>query len=239
MKSFFIILIFGVACFFSSCLSQVDEKELEKFPVIIDSSNVSAKINDWSKYQLDKFSTSKYQIFYIGKKTDTIILDAFLNVSGFPRSEDSNGFYDRPEVQRKLAIYKKYYLEWGVNSDFKNWKECKLKIEFDTAQIIENSIPVLLSSLEFDTVEIGYGYFLPLIIEAKDSLGKWQSIQEPFISGCSNGIGNFILPPNEQFLTYVPILNGEYSTELRFKLGKNYSASFHGFIQYSWFTNLE
>jgi hypothetical protein len=56
--------------------------------------------------------------------------------------------------------------------------------------------------------------------------------------GCGVGISSVILPPNECALTFAPIFKGNYKTQLRLKLGENYSNIFYSSINYRQFQSI-
>jgi hypothetical protein len=72
-------------------------------------------------------------------------------------------------------------------------------------------------------------------LEAKDSTGNWRPIEEPYVYMCGNGVGTIILPPTEVVLSFVPITNGNYLTQLRLVFGNNHSAPYVGYINYRQF----
>lgn len=86
-----------------------------------------------------------------------------------------------------------------------------------------------------DTIVVGYGVLIPIILEAKNKQGKWNPIQDRYIVGCGTGVGHIFLPPNQIVITLAPIFNGDYKTQLRLKCGNNYSNTFTGSIKYSQF----
>ena len=55
---------------------------------------------------------------------------------------------------------------------------------------------------------------------------------------CGNGLGKIMLPPNEIVVTSAMIYNGHYKTDLRLKIGKNYSKPFKGTINYRQFDSM-
>lgn len=46
-----------------------------------------------------------------------------------------------------------------------------------------------------DTIVVGYGDLIPIIMEAKDKHGKWKVIQDRYVVGCGTGVGHIFLPP--------------------------------------------
>lgn len=227
------ILIFLIL---SSCQNNARENSTKikdvELPVIIDTFDISKQMQYFDDENPTWLSTASYDIFYIGKYSDTIYIDPFMNFSGFPKTEDSFSIEKRPLFRRKHEIYLKYHIEWPIKSKFKNWDESKFEILVDTQNLINNYIPIFIKNIEFDTVNVGYGNILPVIMEAMDSTGNWRPIQERFFYMCGNGVGTIILPPKEIVLTFAPIFKGDYKTELRIAIGENHSLPYKGSIHY-------
>lgn len=102
------------------------------------------------------------------------------------------------------------------------------------------SHPVFIKNLSKDTLSIGYGDYIPLIIEAKDSNNQWTPIQRRYIYDCGTGLTNFYLPNDEILITSCQLFDGDYNTKLRLVFdgkSKQYSNVFNGYIHYSQFKN--
>ncbi len=103
------------------------------------------------------------------------------------------------------------------------------------------SYPVIIGNLSKDYLDIGFGGYLPLILEAKDSSGQWQPVQRKFTFSCGMGLGSIILPPNEVALSTCPLYQGDYQTRMRLAFwGLDdfiYSNEFVGWINYDQFTD--
>ena len=100
------------------------------------------------------------------------------------------------------------------------------------------SYPVFIKNLSSDTLQVGYGAFIPLLMEARDSLGNWKKIQEPFMYFCGTGLSHYYLPPNEIILTPCKLFAGDFKTTMRLTYGfgvNSKSSEFEGFINYSQF----
>ena len=72
-------------------------------------------------------------------------------------------------------------------------------------------------------------------MKAKDSLSNWKPVEKKWTYICGNGVGSIILPPNEIVITSAMIYNGGHETDLRLKIGKNYSKTYKGKINYRQF----
>lgn len=93
--------------------------------------------------------------------------------------------------------------------------------------------PVFFQNLSKDTIQIGVGDIIPMIIEAKDEKGIWRPIQKRFIYGCATGLTKFFLAPNQIGITAMKQFTGTFKTELRiaFLSKKNiHSNTIQGFI---------
>lgn len=179
---------------------------------------------------------SKYGLFYIGKDCDSLSLIDQYNFSRIhfipPNSNQRNS--KEIESNNKTQL-DNYYIEWDKDVPFKYFADTLLDIQVNTKIKIKNSFPVLLRNLNKDTIAIGYGSHIKLILEAKDSLGTWKPIQKDFNYICGNGVGTIILPPNEIAITLAPIFKGKYKTLLRFTQGHSKSKPFWAYINYNQF----
>ncbi len=79
--------------------------------------------------------------------------------------------------------------------------------------------PVFIDNVSNDTLIIGFGNILPIIIEAKDKEDNWKPIQSRFIYDCGTGLTEFYLPPNQIAITAMKIFTGHYRTKLRLAFG--------------------
>ena len=190
---------------------------LSKFPMLLNFD----KVDNESFLETDEnptwLSTAYYQFFYLGKLSDTITLEDKIYF------ESHFGY---------LNPYKEYYIESDKENPHKSSLDTLIELQPNTSIINNNSFPVLIRNNNKDTVTIGYGSQIPIIMEAIDSLGNWEPIQRSFTYKCGNGVGSIILPPNEIVITFAPIYKGSYKTQLRLTLGNNKSKQFLGYINY-------
>lgn len=140
---------------------------------------------------------------------------------------------------RRDTIYKIYWPDYNFPGYYRSWKgyeryasglESKIEIRTDSIGSGVSSYYILLTNRSKDTVAIAYGKEIPMILEAKDSRGLWKPIEELWTGGCGVGAGAIILPPGEIVLTSREVTNGDFSTELRYSYGSNYSQTFTGKI---------
>jgi len=125
----------------------------------------------------------------------------------------------------------------SFSEDSKNGEQKRVDFRGGT-----KSYPVFLKNLSQDTIELGYGEFIPLLIEAKDSLDNWKLIQEPFMYFCGTGLSHFYLPPGEITVTSCKLFSGDYKTKMRLVYGFMpvlKSNEFEGFMNYTQFEKLE
>lgn len=256
MKIFQILLIFIL---FISCDESDNNKgDTTEFPVLTNIKTVKKIKSD------SLISRSSSGILYIGKLKDTIDLNYELVDFPFnpppPPPPPQNGKVqeiDTVELDKIFNTYNKkfrsnpiypFYYSWEESRKFKSWNETKINLEVDTSTIIKQLVidkylheeyysayPVFIKNQENDTINIGYDRFIPILVEAKDSTNKWKPIEKMYSFMCGNGINSLVLPPENIIISSKVIYQGNYETELRIKLGDNYSNKFTGSINYSQF----
>lgn len=239
----FIFLLLTNSCHYKKPPSIAFEKF--NFPTLIDTLNLnpSDRNENW-------LATSTYEVLYIGIQKDTINVDYRLptKIYGFSSSLSDSSTYN---LENSKHLYREYFLDWQDERFFRYWDEAAIEIQIDTTEIIKNedsladpenrffkAYPVILTNHEIDTLCIGSGDYLPLVMEAKDSTGTWNSIVEEWFYDCGVGIGAIILPPKQIALTSALIYHGNYKTDLRLRLGENYSSTFKGSINYQQFESI-
>jgi len=161
------------------------------------------------------------------------------------------------ENNRLLAIENHYenecnkgYIKREKNS-LKNTFEGKVDIFVDTSQNIKFSKvvyhekssntfdffyanPVVLTNNDSQDVQIGYGYYIPLIMQAQNEKGEWTDIERYYTLDCGNCLNMIYFKPNEITITTSVIYDGNYETKLRLRLGENnFSNIFTGKINRS------
>jgi len=235
--------------------------EKQAFTVLIDTFNLKS-----ITAQASHLEVAHYFPLYIGKWKDTIYLDYFIlpgTVSPPPPEPPiTNTSIKQPKIFIPYFDHEKswtreefrhYVYEWEAEINFKRWDSAVIEIVVDTSVIVrnidlieindslfvKNAYPVFLTNKSNDTIQIGYGPFIPLIMEAKDSTGMWRPIERRYFFGCGNGVTTTILPPSEIVLTSAIFYAGNYKTELRLKIGNNYSASFNGTINQTQFERIK
>ncbi|MFZ5551932.1 MAG: hypothetical protein ACOZCO_02360 [Bacteroidota bacterium] len=244
-----ITLFFSISVFIGcteKTKSSVSERPKRKFPVVMDTIR-----HELSFMEADRKIVANYNPLYFGKETDTIYIKHGIH-SGIMPSEllslDKPSRVEQPTGEALLYCsvpeYRNYFSHWLFCEKYKHRDSVDLSLAVDTTQIIANifdgfnpdtlyciaSYPVFLKNVSSDTVIIGYGEHIPIILEAKDESGNWNLIEEQYVYMCGVGLNSIILPPNEIVITSVRKFEGDFKTELRLKLGKHYSNPFFGTI---------
>lgn len=186
-------------------------------------------------------TVAEFHPIYIGEKNDSIVLNCYSRVHGnnilgwvvnkWPDSLDLKIYIDTTRIigskSRRYTVHppkpnKKY------KPPTRNYrKEIK-------------SYPVIIQNKSNDTLIVGYGVYIPLIIEAIDSLGRWKPIQEQYFYSCGTGLPHFYLIPNEISITSCKLYEGDYFTKMRLVFGvnkTNYSNEFYGQMNYEQFND--
>lgn len=253
------LLVILTTSLFYSCENLKTEIQKDKmissvgytFPVILDTLSYHQNLKIESKEET-WISTSFNKPLYLGLEQDTIFANYWLS-SPPPPPSDSDEYF---EVFLKLMEEYKNRNQDNRFESFENnftknvfFDLLNLQIKVDTATKIPIdfsyldsttifSYPVLIKNLDNTNVEIGFGEFIPAFLEAKDSIGNWRAIEEPFSYMCGTGLHSIILPPNYVALTNTRIYYGDYHTDLRIKLGNSYSNTFKGNINYRQFQSM-
>jgi hypothetical protein len=233
---FILYTLFLISCQDDKKQEVKETDDLQPFPIVLDTLGIEKFLYSFDDENPTWLSTSNYNLYFIGTEKDTIYLNPFFNFvpppPPLPSGVKTTNTTNIPEHENP---FKKYYIEWDEEMNYKDWTQSKIDIQIDTINKISNLFPVMLANLDTDTTFIGYGSHIPLVMEAIDSTGTWKPIQEEFIYMCGVGVGSIILPPNQCVLTLAPIFNGNYKTKLRLILGDNHSKPFSGFINYRQF----
>lgn len=225
--AFFLIMFFIVSCHNHKKEGVKESDILPPFPVVLDTLGIDRFVHLSDENDSTWVSTSNYGFYYIGEVKDTIFLSTSLNFYPQPLSSEV-----KATMPKRENPFEKYYIEWNEEKNYKDWTGAHIDIRIDTTTLIARSFPAMLTNRGTDTVFIGYGKHIPMMMEATDSLGNWRPIQETYRYVCGMGVGSIILPPNECVLTLVPVFSGRYKTALRLTLGNNHSLPFTGFIEY-------
>lgn len=230
---FILVILFLYSCQ-NNQSKEIKVEEPLPFPIVLD----TIGLDRFPRLDREKdpmwFSTGQYNFNYIGKYKDTIYA-TFILFNHIPLEPFLDEDQEIVKPNDPFVKYHKYHIEWGRESPYHYSDSFDIEIQVNTSGKTANTYPVMLTNKESDTIEIGYGEVLPLIMEAKDKKGNWRPIEGRYTYGCGNGVGRIFLPPNEIVITLARIFKGDYKTQLRLKYGKNYSKPFDGSINYSQF----
>ena len=234
LSTLILLIIFLASCATNDAVKSNWKEKNSPFPIVLDTLDVESIYRYTRDSDINEISTAEYHFNYIGKYRDTIYPSFIIFKSQTP---EYPVIPNQEEDKRRYllqTIFQKYHIENELEKDYR-WSDSSIEIRINTSNKLISSYPVLLQNTGKDTVYIGRGQILPIVMEAQDKQGKWCPIQDYYPSGCGTGLGYIFLPPNEIALTMAPIFHGNYRTKLRLKLGKNYSNVFTGHIRYSQF----
>jgi len=192
-----------------------------------------------NKLQLDtanSITEAEFYPMYMGTKKNSIMLNYW---SGEIEYKSMNrGQYKRPDSSDLKILVDTTQIIGSVNrfiippppppnmeneSDEYKWERKIFRGDI-------KSYPIIVKNLTKDTLNVGYGEYIPLIIEAKDSLENWRPIQEPYIYFCGTGLTNYFLPPNEIIISSCKLYEGEYETKMRVVFGFDRMTKSNDFI---------
>jgi hypothetical protein len=189
------------------------------YPVVLDTLNPKTTIEFNFPHRF-----GKYNPLYIGLRHDSIYFARRSNQEKYYDYEVSKRHYNFPD---SLGILLRVNTSQIISDTL---------IFGETNEImIRKSFPVFLINTTKDSLNIGSGDHFSMFLEAMDSTGNWQSIEEPFIYGCGTGLNSIILPPNEIAVTFTTMQDGEFKTKLRLRYHNILSQEFNGSINLSQF----
>jgi len=232
----FVIYLLGLVIITTRCTQSGNKTQDPSYkkltftiPTIIDTFPIDrvARETIWQE-------SGSYNPLYIGKRKDSIWI--------------SNGNIRWVDRQNEYFVYgsERDHFPYPDSSGIELIIDTS-KFVFEYAMLFEapgNNIaqdkfykayPVYVISTTKDTLSIGYGDHLPLILEAVDENGKWRAIQNEYTYICGTGLNTIILPPYNFVLTSVPIFKGQFKTKLRLRYKNILSDDFTGTINHSQF----
>jgi hypothetical protein len=219
-----LVIFFG----FFSCTNntkKLTEDLSSKFdiPIVIDTLHRN-------RIQLETvwLQTGIYRPVYIGIEKDTIINSYRPNFKKYFVYNEDRSKYIKPDSTEIFIVVDTNRV---VSEHAIIWED-------DGSMCSEKSFeafPVFVVNTTKDTLNIGNGNHLPIIMEAIDANGLWKQIEERFIYNCGTGLNSIILPPNNIVVTSTPIYKGKYKTKLRLRYNKVLSREFNGTINLTQF----
>ncbi len=188
---------------------------------------------DTSRY----ISEAEFHPMYMGPIKDSLYLNYWSGHSTYrtedwfgyrmPDSLDMNIFVDTSRVIGAVVKF------WIPPPPVLDGEDENSEIGYFRGGI--KSYPVFVQNVSEDTLGVGYGEYIPLLMEAKDKDGVWRPVQETFFYGCGTGLTHFYLPSGEFLLTSCKMFAGDFETTLRLKFNKVYSNEFKDNIHLSQF----
>jgi hypothetical protein len=176
----FIALLILSSCQFDEQKSDKKEKievrkNLKPFPKVLDT--IIGKFLYFDKNtDYTWLTTANYNFYFIGAIRDTIFSYPLIKLFLPPETK-------RIKNQKKYEnLFKKYYIDWEENREYKYCEQTEVEIQVDTSNNISTDFyPTLLTNKDKDTIFIGNGERIRMIMEAIDTTGNWKPIQRRFI----------------------------------------------------------
>lgn len=216
--NFKILLVFTIFAL-TSCVQDVENKQQETITTDTIKTVSEDTIADYSNIILqDKFKNE------LKRDTATEMTEAqFSPVYIGETKPEISLTYKTDKIENRIGVWDKY----------KRPEKDEIIITIDTTRTVGSpmgvwvyykepeyrkeiiSFPVFIENTCTDTLSIGFGDILPIIIEAKDKNGSWKPIQRPFFYDCGTGLTEFYLAPNQIALTTMKIFDGNFKTKLR------------------------
>ncbi len=195
-----------------------------KLPIIVDTLIV-AETEISSFIPNSKVSFERIP-FYIGEIRDTIDLGRFYQDVTIPIKEHfikENALEDFRKNHDSSIIFHFYQEEIVI---YKHYNELN-NVEYFHSNIL------IIQNISDSNLIIGYGYQIPIIIEALDENKNWIKIEKFHYYECGVGLHYIQMKDKEIACFVIPKYHGNYKTLLRFKLGNNFSKPFEGEINHS------
>lgn len=196
------------------------QKDYYAKPRLIDTFN-----NILQKDTATSISVAQFSPIYIGEKKNELKIT--YNTSKVGNRMYKLGRHKKPDPKKMIISID---TTQTVGSPMGVWEYLK-KPEYRVDKI---AYPVFIENLSKDTLEIGFGNILPIIMEAKDENGTWKPIQKKFKYGCGKGLTQFYLGPKQLAVTTMKQFEGTFKTKLRLVFSyttlKVYSNEIDGYI---------
>lgn len=217
------LIIFGILIGLYACNSKKNEdKKIERFsfktPIVQDTFKT-----DRIERNTVWLQNGSYKPLYIGQRKDSIYVSYRPNLKKYFVYANHKRSYSRPDSSGIILlidttkIISDHSMIWEDDGSMLSTKSFK-------------AFPVFVVNTTKDTLSIGYGDHLPIIMEAIDDKGNWRPIEEPYIYMCGTGLNEITLHPNEIVVTSAPINKGKIKTKLRLRYNDILSQEFYGTI---------
>jgi len=233
---FWIVLIYACGC------QDLEKGKFSEYKNPLEKTVLIDTFKNQLKLDTASFITeAAFHPMFIGEKKDSIILSYNSkkvehrhfewNVNKMPDSNDLAVYIDTTKI-----IGSSINTITALPPKLENELDWKITIDEERGEF--KSYPVIIENRSNDTLTIGYGEYIPLILEAVDSLGEWKPIQEPYTYFCGTGLTHTYIQPNQLLITSCKLYSGKYLTKMRlvFRFHKaNYSNEFYGQMNYKQF----
>lgn len=216
------LITFGILIGLYSCNNKNENTTIESFnfktPIVQDTFKT-----DRIERNTVWLQSSNYHPLYIGQRKDSIYVSYSPNLKKYFMYDDHKTSYNIPDSSGIVLlidttkIISDHSMIWEDDGSMLSTKSFK-------------AFPVFVVNTTKDTLEIGYGNHLPIIMEAMDDKGNWQPIEKPYMYMCGTGLNRIILPPNEIVVTSAPLNKGRIKTKLRLRYNGILSDEFYGTI---------
>ena len=229
---FYLLFIFFLTSFGQSNNKQVSKNSSAKNNSTSKQKNYYAKLklidtfnNVLQKDTATSISVAQFSPIYIGDKKNELKIT-------YNTSKVGNRIYKRGKHKKPVPKTMIISIDTTqtVGSPMGVWEYLK-KPEYRVGKI---AYPVFIENLSKDTLEIGFGNVLPIIMEAKDENGTWKPIQKKYKYGCGKGLTQFYLGPKQLAVTTMKQFEGTFKTKLRLVFSyttlKVYSNEIDGYI---------
>jgi len=234
MKKFLLLCLFGISI---SCGKEVavnGEKTNPRpsFPVLLKCDGLDAFLTQRYVENELELPYGNYLFFYAGPVRDTITIYPIRSVdrSSF-RQVDSSGI--RGIISGIHNPYCRVSFAFEEVMKLPDYRNSDLLISFDTSQRIGAHFPVMVSNFGHEPVDLGLGAYLPMYLEALDSMQRWKPIEGYSWGSCVGGYN--VLNSGHCIITLAPRFSGAYKTSFRFRVGHNISQVFYGNMDYRQF----
>ncbi len=145
-------------------------------------------------------------------------------------------------------------IEADTNKLYADYAFSKLDIIIDTLQNVilkeyewweENggykyykAHPIIIHNKTDSITKVGYGFNIPVILEAMDIDKIWKPLEGQFAYDCGVDLEYILLKQNEILCVLVPIYSGDFKTKLRYRFGNNLTKEFFGTISRQQFISI-
>lgn len=236
MKKFLLLCLFGISI---SCGKEVavnGEKTNPRpsFPFILKCDGLDAFLTQRYVENELELPYGNYLFFYAGPVRDTITIYPIRSVEKSSLHQDTlSGIrgilsgIDNPYCRRS------YSFTFEERMKLPDYRNRDLSISFDTSQRIGAHFPVMVSNYGHERVVLSDGAYLPMYLEALDSMQRWKPIEGYSWRSCGGDYN--VLNSGHCIITLAPRFSGAYQTSFRFRVGHNISQVFYGNMDYRQF----